>query len=91
MSFGKSGGRALLTCVAGLVEDEGLDGDLLGAFSVGFLLAGALLLEGREVALTSPSITVLCMLPNKLKEVGVGFFVGGVLVGLELDPAMVSV
>jgi sensor domain CHASE-containing protein len=53
MSFGNSGGRALLTCVAGFFEDEGFDGALLGAFSVGFLLTSALLLDGGEVAFTN--------------------------------------
>jgi hypothetical protein len=87
----------------GFVEEEDLEEDtcLLATFSVGVLLATVvvLLLDGREVALTSPSTTVLCIFPNKLKRVGSGFLVGedvAAFVGLELEdsrllePLMVS-
>lgn len=67
-------------------------------FIVGCLLGpGLRLADVAEVALTSPSMTVRCILPSKLSAVAVVFLVGAALSGFEaegwslLGPAMFSI
>jgi len=77
------GEPCLLAEVGGLIDRETC---LVAAFSVGCLLAAGLrLFDVAEVALTSPSMTVLCMLPSRLSAVAAGFLEGAALPGLELE------